>query len=439
MRRFIFLIVCNLILLGASTACTQDAVTQPVDDNEQQETNTSVADSTSTDHSDFSFVNKSDLSLTLGEREVNQAVNKFAVDYFAKVSQMFDKTFDNPSDKSFSVSPLSATLCLAMMANSTDDATSGAISKMISNSDLNTFSTLCGKLIDYLPYEGNGARMTLANSVWYDITMQPSKDYVATMKDLMNSDVYSIDFNGTEAAGIINKWCSDKTEGLINDMVRYIDPKTVEMLINAMYFEGIWESKFDKSKSFESNFYGIDKTSAAVMMADSRVLTYSHGEDFQSVSLPFGGGITEMVLVLPDKGVDIVNYCNNIDADKFNRICGADKKARVNLTMPKFIAKSYGNIKPALVALGLPETFTLDKSGIAYYDKIEYSVVQQTFSQFDEDGGKMAAVTMDMMVTSDGNIQEPESVTIDFNRPFLYFVRNVSSGTILMAGRVCDI
>lgn len=423
-------------LMWTAFGCSED-VTEPIEDNSQKsEVEAEKNDSTATD--DF-FANAKFFDPTSNEIVANDAVNRFAIDYFAKASQLFDVTFEDTNQKSFSVSPLSATLCLALMANSTDNATTKAIAEMMCNSDISTLNTLCVKLLDYLPYEGNGARLTLANSAWYDTTVQPSQNYVTSIKDILNSEVHSINFKGNDAIGTINKWCSEKTEGLIDNAVRHIDPKTIAMLINALYFEGIWTNKFDKSKSFESTFYGINGNSTATMMADSRKLYYAEGNDFQTVSLPFGGGITEMILVLPNDGIDIVDFCNNLDADKYQQFYTTAKATNVNLTMPRFSTQTYGNITDILVEMGLPESATLDKSGIAYYDDIHYDIIQQTSSQFDEDGGKLAAVTLTQIFTSTGEMEKDRTVNLDFNRPFLYFVRNTSSGTILMAGRVCDI
>ena len=53
----------------------------------------------------------------------------------------------------------------------------------------------------------------------------------------------------------INEYTTEKTNGFISNFLDDpIDPLTVAILVNAVYFKACWTEKFDKSKSVHGKF-----------------------------------------------------------------------------------------------------------------------------------------------------------------------------------------
>ena len=42
----------------------------------------------------------------------------------------------------------------------------------------------------------------------------------------------------------VNDWCKNKTHGKIDKILNELDPNTLMILLNAVYFKGEWASKF---------------------------------------------------------------------------------------------------------------------------------------------------------------------------------------------------
>jgi serine protease inhibitor len=80
----------------------------------------------------------------------------------------------------------------------------------------------------------------------------------------------------------------------------------------------------------------------------------------------------------------------------------------------------------------------LEKAGIN--EPIISIIGQKAYTEITEEGTTVAAVTGNHMASSDGySTPKYEKVTMNVNRPFLYFVYNKVTGTILMAGRISNI
>ena len=91
-----------------------------------------------------------------------------------------------------------------------------------------------------------------------------------------------------------------------------------------------------------------------------------------------------------------------------------------------------------LADLGLKETFGQHPNfeKIADYDMFISNVAQKTFIDLSENGTKAAAVTV---ITFDANAlpsAKPEVVKVNFDKPFVYLIKDANSDEILFFGVV---
>ena len=111
----------------------------------------------------------------------------------------------------------------------------------------------------------------------------------------------------------------------------------------------------------------------------------------------------------------------------------------VSLTLPKFSAETRVDLAQTLAAMGMPTVFDPDKadlSGITQDERLCVThVIHQANIDVYESGTTAAAVT----ITTGGATMGGEP-PIDFkvNRPFLYFIRDTTSGAVLFMGRIDD-
>ena len=81
---------------------------------------------------------------------------------------------------------------------------------------------------------------------------QVSKIHHATAK--------SVDFSSPNTLKEINQQITDATNGLLKDTINQIDPMVVCVLVNTIYFKGLWASKFDAKKTTNMSFHKLDKS-----------------------------------------------------------------------------------------------------------------------------------------------------------------------------------
>jgi len=119
----------------------------------------------------------------------------------------------------------------------------------------------------------------------------------------------------------------------------------------------------------------------------------------------------------------------------------ANNTHKVELSMPKFKYGYKRLLNTDLTDLGM---------GIAFSDWATFSnisdqglqisrVIHQSFIETNEEGTEAAAATIvEIRCTSAGPGAEPSAWKVDIDRPFLYFIHETSTGTILFMGRVND-
>lgn len=138
--------------------------------------------------------------------------------------------------------------------------------------------------------------------MWVDSAAAINPTFIKRSQEIYQAEVRSLDFahdlNG--ASEVINQWADHKTRGHIQKIVGSLDPATVHVLTNAVYFEGAWTLPFDKSNTAPKPFYIVKDRSVMVpLMRETRRFEYLETEQFQAVRLAYKGSQLEMCIFLP--------------------------------------------------------------------------------------------------------------------------------------------
>ena len=114
------------------------------------------------------------------------------------------------------------------------------------------------------------------------------------------------------------------------------------------------------------------------------------------------------------------------------------------LSMPKFKFESSFSVNQALKDLGMVNAFTpgaADFSGMYEPDGDPLyisDVIHKAFVAVDEEGTEAAAATAVIMGIESAMPEEVEPVSLVFDHPFLFLIRDRESGLILFLGRVTE-
>ena len=291
--------------------------------------------------------------------------------------------------------------------------------------------------------DGEGFRLNIVNAIW------GQKDYhfLPTFLDLLaenyGAGLRTLDFaNAPEESRItINNWVSDQTENRIEDLIPrgLIDALTRLVLTNAIYFNAAWQHPFNEDVTEDGPFYLLDGGQVTVpMMRQTESFGYAQGDGYQVVELPYDGRELSMVILLPQPG-QFERFEGSLDAQWVNAIVEELEPGRVAVTMPRFEFESAFSLNEILAAMGMPVAFSggADFSGMTGNTDLFIShVVHKAFVCVDEAGTEAAAATAVVMKLTAAPGTPVEVVTVD--RPFVFLIRDIETGTILFVGRIVD-
>ncbi|MBA7666751.1 hypothetical protein ES703_74832 [subsurface metagenome] len=173
------------------------------------------------------------------------------------------------------------------------------------------------------------------------------------------------------------------------------------------------------------------------MMSQTESFGYAEDDGYQAVELLYDGGELSMVILLPQAG-QFEAFEGSLDAQQVDGIIGRLEHRQVILTMPKFEFESDFGLKETLATMGMPVAFSRDAdfSGMTgNRDLFIADVIHKAFVSVDEAGTEAAAATAVVMALT-AVPEEPVEVTVE--RPFIFLIRDIETGTILFVGRIVN-
>ncbi|MBS2034857.1 serpin family protein [bacterium] len=238
--------------------------------------------------------------------------------------------------------------------------------------------------------------------------------------------VRSLDFTKPTACNEINDWVSRETAGHIQALVSRQDlpSSTALAAVSAIYLKASWLSPFDPKNTHSQAFFPKGEVQ---MMSQSNTFGLFHDSEFTTVELPYRDGQLVFDCCLPVREDGLAAVRQKLNPDSLETMWGvlAQQRAQVQLSLPKFHLQSRHNLAKTL---SIPEPITLPGFNIGN-TRIDV-LVQQADLEVDETGTVASAATTAVVSRS-----LPESFVAD--HPFLFWIRDVASGTVLFSGQFC--
>ncbi len=241
----------------------------------------------------------------------------------------------------------------------------------------------------------------------------------------------------------INGWVSDETNARIPELIPAgdIDTSTLLVLVDAVYFNAAWATPFDPADTQPGPFHALDGSTPTVpMMALTHDMSYGAGDGWKAVAIPYEGDQLTMVVVVPDEG-RFADVESSFSAAAYQQVLASLQPALVDLKMPKFSFSSRPDgLTGALEDLGMIHAFHypdadfsgMDGQRILYISKVDH----EGFVKVDESGTEATAATA--VVMNGGAAPPSERVSLTIDRPCLFFIQDLSSGTVLFFGRLVN-
>jgi serpin B len=377
---------------------------------------------------------------------VAEANNAFAFELFKAIG----------GQENACLSPFSVSSALSMSMAGARNNTLQEMAKVLHVGDLDPdqWHSSQGRIITALndaDVNGN-LQLRVANRIWlhFGRTLQPA--FGDKLENLYRSSTATVDFRKQQAAADqVNRWVAEATNHRITKSMSPDDVSSDTWLVltNAVYFKADWKVKFDESQTEDGQFKTFDGTVTVPFMQHEKA-KFRNGrmDGIHCLELPYQGGALSMIVLLPETeqpqespSAGLARLETQI-GDRFEKWYENIYATDLSVRLPRFKFTTTARLKPALESMGMRSAFAPDAdfSGMmaAPADAEQTpplwldDVLHSTFLEVNEEGTEAAAATHNPYVKS--AIGRPFAA----DRPFLFVIREYSTGLILFLGRVAD-
>jgi serine protease inhibitor len=333
--------------------------------------------------------------------------------------------------------------------------------------------------------------LRIANALWGENTYLFRKDYLDTLhKYYHTGGLFPVDFrNDFEGARLrINAWVEEQTKARIQNMTPkdVLDEEAKKLvrliLTNAIYFKGEWAEVFQEAQTKDEDFFlsGGGKARVPLMrrsdlpgvryaafngdgtyfdtpsqiprggrVEESKLYPDEHG--FTLLEMPYKGGELSMVAIAPRSADGLAELDKKLTGDNLQAWMGKLRQRSVHVFMPRFKLETNYAMEAMLQAMGMKRAFKDPRAPDgAQFDGMSQSedpaqklyiskVLHKAFVEVNEKGTEAAAATAVIMAKpTAAPVSIPFTPTFRADRPFVFLIRDVKTGSILFLGRMMN-
>lgn len=354
--------------------------------------------------------------------------------------QLFQKEISD--SKNTLLSPISVMYALAMSANGANANTLTQIENALGMSLTELNSTLSAYQ-NALP-QGDKYKLNLANSIWFKEVenFNVKKDFLQINADAYDAGLYQAPFNESTLKAV-NKWVSEHTDGMIENILDQLSPDAMMLLINAITFDAEWENVYSDYQVNNGQFTLIDGRTQDVEMMHSTEYKYLEDSKATGFIKYYADQKYAFAALLPNTDSNLYDYASSLNSQQLIDLLSHAQDIKVNTMIPKFELEYSSSLNQTLSSMGMIDAFdpeAADFTRIAENNELVISqVLHKTFIAVNEQGTKAGAATVvEMEATS--AMPEPEEIKeVILNRPFLFMLIDCNTNVPLFIGTVMDI
>jgi serine protease inhibitor len=371
------------------------------------------------------------------EEDIKKGLNDFAV-------KLFSKIVAEENDKNIFISPLSIAYALGLAYSGSDKNTKEEFEKvLLQKENICSTQTLTDKIGEYflnmmenITKLDSKVILTIANSIWARQGYNFKESFFDFTKKYYKAQIQTLDFKAPDAADVVNKWVSDNTNDKIKKIIERFTNYDVMLIINAIYFKGIWKYPFKKEETKEGIFYLLNNNTKKVMFMHNTIehLRYYEDEDVQIVELPYGNEKVSMFIFLPSKKLGLSNFYSKLNEMIDEKLAKVKRFEEVNIAIPRFKMEYEKILNEILKSLGIKEAFSekANFSKMREQNDIYISEVRhKTFVEVNEEGTEAAAATSIVMTLAAAH-------PFQADRPFFFLIKDNKTNSILFMGSIVN-
>ena len=341
------------------------------------------------------------VSLSDEEQTLVMSVNDLGFNLFRKVG----------ASESILLSPLGMTYALGLINNGAAGKTRTQINQVLGCDDKKAanINKFCRKMLTETPKLDKLATIDISNEFTSHKNIQPKPAFKEVAKDS-----YDTKFMASES-----------------DQLKFT-------LVNTINFKGIWTDKFSKAYTQDEMFKGEDgKEQTVPMMNQTHQFFYTENDLCQTLCLPYSNGAYQMIVLLPKEGKTVKEVAQSLTADSWEKMYDQMRRVRVDVKLPRFESESEVNLTGIMSAL-MPNAFNMKKADFSNLFDLESCIEmikQKGRIKVDETGTEAWVATALQGRIAGLDFTKPETIVFHATHPFLYFIREFSTGAIFFIGQ----
>lgn len=348
------------------------------------------------------------------------------------------------------VSPSSLAAALAMLELGARGTTESQIAHVLGTPTLSPTLQAAGwSRLDaaFRTTSKHGATVQVANSLWQQQGFALVQAFMRNLETYFNTGIWETDFarHPSAAAHAINGWVTEQTHGHIPALfgARTITATVLLVLVDAAYFKATWKDPFtakSESRPFTTASGSQENVPFLVPTGNGPVtIPVSTTATVAAAELPYDGGRFSAFVVMP-KATTLAHFDQTLTPQALTALVKGLVTRSVLLSMPSLDLTSRHTLKTLLQNLGMHDAFTTaaDLIGISSSPLAVQQVVQQATLQVTASGTTASAATGVVTVTAAAVPTPVQPLKITIDRPYLFFVRDTATGTILFEAAVTD-
>jgi len=284
--------------------------------------------------------------------------------------------------------------------------------------------------------------LVVANALWTQKRYPFFGNALNEVKASYGAEVHKVDFTWARRAArkAINDWAAEKTNGKITDSMPpgVLNSLTRLVLSSAIYFKGEWVTRFDKDGTMDAPFHVSSETDVTVpmMCTSGSKFRWIGTEEFDALEMPYKGRQLSMVVFLPREIDGLANLEKQLTPETLASALGALQPCEMTVYLPRFNIWTGIPLQTPLRAMGMKLAFVNRLGNFPGFtvEPLNIDVMHSAFIEVDEKGTEAGAVTH--TISYGCSASAPPVFRAD--HPFIFLIRDRTSGSILFLGRVVN-
>ena len=286
--------------------------------------------------------------------------------------------------------------------------------------------------------------LSIANAIWAQKGYQFLDEFFRIVQQSYQADLKQVDFSSAaeSARQAINTWVEQQTNEKIKDLLppKVLNALTRLVLVNAIYFKGFWDNQFKSRDTREMEFWLLTEVAVKMpMMHQEHQFGYWENDWLQIIEMPYKEESLSLIVLLPKEKTGITDLEQKLNFENMMAWQSRLRKRKVIVFFPKFKIESQFSLGQTLALMGMPDAFDpelADFSAMVGQKELYISaVIHKSFLEVNEEGSEAAAATG--VVVSVTSIA-PSPPIFKADHPFVFFIRDNKSQSILFLGRVLN-